>query len=58
MLQGGSDAIQVDLKPFFDDAMSHRGLPASQYIVDIQAGFEIWSGGGGMESKCFFANVN
>ena len=58
VLQGGADSIEVDLKHFFDDAVANRGLPGNQYVVNIQAGFEIWSGGAGLESKCFWANVN
>jgi hypothetical protein len=57
VLQGGADAIEVDLKPFFEDAMANRQLPQNQYIINIQAGFEIWSGGTGLESECFWADV-
>jgi cellulose 1,4-beta-cellobiosidase len=58
VLQGGADSIEVNLKPFFDDAVASRGLPSSQYVINIQAGFEIWGGGAGLESQCFWADVN
>jgi hypothetical protein len=58
VLQGGADSIDVDLKPFFQDAIANRGLPSNQYIINVQGGFEIWSGGTGLESECFWANVN
>ncbi len=52
-----TESLHVDLKPFFDDAVANRGLPASSYVLNVQAGFEIWNGGTGLESEYFFANV-
>jgi hypothetical protein len=57
VLQGGANSVDVDLRPFFDDAINNRGLPSNQYIINIQAGFEIWSGGSGLECECFWADV-
>lgn len=37
---------EVDLKAFFTAAASY-GIPASMYLTDVFAGFEIWSGGAG-----------
>jgi hypothetical protein len=56
-LTSGVDDLDVDLAPFFQDAVANRGLPSNQWIINIQAGFEIWGGGGGLECECFWADV-
>lgn len=52
-----TESLHVDLKPFFDDAVQNRGLPANMYVLNVQAGFEIWNGGGGLKSEYFYAKV-
>lgn len=52
-----TESLHVDLKPFFDDAVQFRGLPASSYVLNVQAGFEIWNGGQGLEQEYFYAKV-
>lgn len=52
-----TESLHVDLKPFLDDAVASHGLPATSYVLNVQAGFEIWSGGVGLKSEYFYANV-
>lgn len=52
-----TESLHVDLKPFLDDAVANRGLPETSYVLNVQAGFEIWSGGGGLEAEYFYANA-
>ncbi len=52
-----TESLHVDLKPFLDDAVANRGLPASSYVLNVQAGFEIWNGGSGLASEYFYAKV-
>ena len=55
----GLDNLEVDLKPFLDDSTNREGGPSGgEYVINIQAGFEIWSGGAGLSCDCFWANVN
>ncbi len=51
------ESLHVDLKAFFDDAVANRGLPENLYLLNVQAGFEIWNGGAGLESEYFYVNV-
>lgn len=51
------ESLHVDLKPFLDDAVANRGLPASSHVLNVQAGFEIWNGGSGLKSEYFYAKV-
>lgn len=51
------ESLHVDLKPFFADAIANRGLPADLHLLNVQAGFEIWSGGQGLKSEYFYATV-
>jgi hypothetical protein len=50
--------VDLDLKPFFTDAVANHGLNASWYLSAIQAGFEIWNGGVGLGTTSFSASVN
>ena len=43
---------------FFDDAIANRGMPSNYWVINIQAGFEIWNGGTGLTCNYFWANVN
>jgi cellulose 1,4-beta-cellobiosidase len=38
----------LDLAPFLADAVQRGSLDASWYLLEVQMGFEIWSGGIGL----------
>ena len=48
----------VNLKPFIDEAVANRGFSTSWVLSDIFGGFEIWSGGQGLQVQEFTAVVN
>ncbi|MBN2194176.1 MAG: hypothetical protein JW751_15270 [Polyangiaceae bacterium] len=50
-------AVQVDLKYFFDDAIARGYLTSSWYLLGIEAGFEIWRGGTGLQSIAYQVDV-
>src|SRR5690606_11272760 len=51
-------SYEFDLKDFIDDAVSRNILTPSDYLTNIFAGFEIWSGGTNLEVTNFCAQVN
>jgi hypothetical protein len=52
------DSVNLDLKDFFVDACSRGYLYTSWYLHAIEAGFEITSGGQGLTSEYFSADVS
>src|SRR6185437_1423861 len=42
---GTSSVTNLDLKPFFADAIAHGNLNPSWYLIDVEMGFEVWTGG-------------
>jgi len=44
--QSSQSHVDFDLKPFFDDAVSRNQLQTAWYLIDVEAGFEIWQGTG------------
>jgi hypothetical protein len=56
--QSKTNSASIDLSPFFQDAISRGYLSNSYYLMDIEVGFEIWSGGNGMAINSFSASVS
>jgi hypothetical protein len=53
------DGLAYDLNNFIQDAVTKQyGITTSMYLSIIFAGFEVWSGGDGLECKQFCAAVN
>jgi hypothetical protein len=53
------DGLAFDLNKFIQDSVSKQyGITASMYLSLVFAGFEVWSGGDGLELKQFCAAVN
>jgi cellulose 1,4-beta-cellobiosidase len=48
----------VDLKPFFSDAVTRGYAQAAAYLLGIQAGFEIWEGNTNMVTNSYSVSVN
>ena len=48
----------LDLAPLAQDAVSRGFLSASCYLIDVEAGFEVWQGGAGLATSSFSVNVN
>jgi cellulose 1,4-beta-cellobiosidase len=45
---GTSSVSNLDLKPFFADAVTRGSLKPSWYLIDVEMGFEVWTGGQGL----------
>jgi cellulose 1,4-beta-cellobiosidase len=53
------DGLAFDLNTFIQDAVTQKyGITTSMYLSIVFAGFEIWSGGDGLQAKQFCAAVN
>jgi Glycosyl hydrolase family 12/Transposase len=53
----GSSITNLDLGLLAGDALARGYLSASWYLIDVEAGFELWSGGAGLKSKAFSVTV-
>jgi len=47
----------LNLLPFFSDAVSRGSLQPSWWLIDVEYGFEIWTGGQGLGVSGFSVNV-
>ena len=48
-----TSVTNLDLKPFFADAVSRGSLSPSWWLIDVEFGFEIWTGGQGLAMSNF-----
>jgi hypothetical protein len=57
MTTGTTSVQDLDIGKFVADAM-HRGwIQKSWYLIDVEAGFELWQGGAGLATDSFAVNV-
>jgi Glycosyl hydrolase family 12 len=57
MTSGTTSVSNLDLKALVADAVSRGYISSSWYLIDVEAGFEIWQGGAGLATKSFSVNV-
>jgi hypothetical protein len=57
-INGSRTSINIDYKPFIEDAISRGYIQSGWYMMDIEAGFEIWQGGTGLATNSFTCSVN
>ena len=50
---GATSVSNLDLKPIFQDAVLRGSINPSNYLLDVEAGFEIWQGGQGLGTNSF-----
>jgi hypothetical protein len=50
-------ATNLNLSPFFADAVSRGSLDPSWWLIDVEFGFEIWTGGQGLAMSNFSVSV-
>jgi hypothetical protein len=50
---GTSSVAGLDLKPFFADAIARGKLKPSWYLIAVEMGFEVWTGGQGLAIRKF-----
>jgi hypothetical protein len=53
-----TNSVNLDLKEFFDDAVSRGQVQSAWYLISVEAGFELWNGGVGLSSNSFSVEVN
>jgi Glycosyl hydrolase family 12/Putative Ig domain len=58
MTTGTTSVSNLDVGQLAQDAISRGYLSASCWLIDVEAGFELWQGGAGLATKSFSVNVN
>jgi len=54
VLQGGGTSFTgLDVKALIDDAVARGSVNPANYLIDAEAGFEIWQGGQGLATNSF-----
>jgi hypothetical protein len=57
MTTGTTSVSGLDLEPLIADAISRGYISPSWYLIDVEAGFELWHGGTGLATKTFSVDV-
>jgi hypothetical protein len=57
MTSGTTSVSNLDLQPLIADAVSRGYISPSWYLIDVEAGFELWHGGTGLATKSFSVDV-
>ncbi|NUR26957.1 MAG: cellulose-binding protein [Catenulispora sp.] len=50
---GATSVSNLDLKAIFQDAQARGSINPAHYLLDVEAGFEIWQGGQGLGTNSF-----
>jgi hypothetical protein len=58
MTTGTTSVSNLDVGQLAQDAISRGYLSSSCWLIDVEAGFELWQGGAGLATKSFSVNVN
>jgi len=58
MTTGTTSVSGLDLAPLAQDAVSRGYLSSSCYLIDVEAGFELWQGGAGLATNSFSVTEN
>jgi hypothetical protein len=58
LVTAASSFTNLDIGALAQDAVSRGYLPASYYLLDVEAGFELWDGGVGLAVNSFSVTVN
>jgi len=57
MTTPATSVSNLDLRPLIADAVRRGYIKTSWYLIDVEAGFELWQGGAGLATKSFSVNV-
>jgi hypothetical protein len=57
MTTGATSVRNLDLEPLIADAVRRGYLSRSWYLIDVEAGFELWQGGAGLATNSFSVHV-
>jgi hypothetical protein len=58
MTSGTTSVSNLDLAPLTQDLVSRGYTKSSWYLIDVEAGFELWQGGAGLATNSFSVAVN
>jgi len=58
MTSGTTSVSDLDVGTLAQDMLSRGYTSSSCYLIDVEAGFELWQGGAGLETNSFSVNVN
>jgi hypothetical protein len=58
MVTGTTSVSDLDLAPLVSDLVSRGYTQTSWYLIDIEAGFELWQGGAGLATNSFSVDIN
>jgi len=58
MTTGATSVSGLDLAPLVQDAMSRGYIQPSWWLIDIEAGFELWQGGASLTTNSFSVSLN
>jgi cellulase/cellobiase CelA1 len=57
MTSPATSVSNLDIRPLAWDAARRGYLPKSWYLIDVEAGFELWQGGTGLATNSFSVSV-
>jgi glycosyl hydrolase family 12/cellulose binding protein with CBM2 domain len=57
MVTGTTSVRNLDIGQFAADALRRGYIGKSWYLIDVEAGFELWQGGAGLATNSFTVNV-
>jgi hypothetical protein len=58
MTSGTSSVSNLDVGTLAQDAVSRGYLSSSCYLIDVEAGFELWQGGAGLATNSFGVDIS
>ena len=58
MTSASTSVSNLDVGTLAQDMLSRGYTQSSCYLIDVEAGFELWQGGAGLETNSFSVNVN
>jgi Cellulose binding domain/Glycosyl hydrolase family 12 len=58
MTSGTTSVSNLDVGTLAQDAVGRGYLSSSCYLIDVEAGFELWQGGAGLATNSFSVNIN
>jgi glycosyl hydrolase family 12 len=53
LMPGATSFANLDTKALIDDAVARGSINPAHYLIDAEAGFEVWQGGQGLASNSF-----
>ena len=58
MTNGATSVSNLDIGTLTQDMVSRGYTKSSWYLIDIEAGFELWQGGAGLKTNSFSVSIN